>query len=401
MRARWPSRAWGYGDDMRILVTSTPGTGHLLPIAPLARELQAAGHEIVWATAVQAHERVARLGFRAEPAGLAVGPRTAAFLARSPEMLALPPRDRRRVALPVMFGEIAAPAMLADLRPVFDAFEPQLVLHDLAELAAAPLAASRGIPCVTIGFSGAISDDLSDAVLGSVSPLWAGEGVTASPAGLNGDLLLHPFPATLDRPRTDGPAAPMRPVAASVPGSAAPPDWLDTFGTARPGLYVTFGTEAPPHTPWRAVLDGLADLEVDAVLTVGPGVDPDALGPVPSNTRVEHFVPQELLLGRVRVVVSHAGAGTVLGTLAVGLTHLAVPMGADQWDNADLVAAAGAGETLEPDARDAAAISAAIDRLLGDADTRAAAAAAAQALAAMPHPRDLVPDLERLVARGS
>jgi hypothetical protein len=38
---------------------------------------------------------------------------------------------------------------------------------------------------------------------------------------------------------------------------------------------------------------------------------------------------------------------------------------------------------------------------LGDADTRAAAAAAAQALAAMPHPRDLVPDLERLVAGGS
>jgi integrase len=36
---------------MRVLVTSTPGFGHIHPVVPLVQELQRAGHDVTWATA--------------------------------------------------------------------------------------------------------------------------------------------------------------------------------------------------------------------------------------------------------------------------------------------------------------------------------------------------------------
>ena len=55
---------------MRVLVTSTPGYGHVLPMVPLARALLAAGHEVLWATAADACPRVAAAGFEVAAAGL-------------------------------------------------------------------------------------------------------------------------------------------------------------------------------------------------------------------------------------------------------------------------------------------------------------------------------------------
>src|SRR4051812_21264984 len=105
---------------MRVLVTSTAGTGHIYPIAPLAAALRSAGHEVVWATAGEGCRTVERLGFEPRPAGLDVGPRTAAFLERAPEFATAPVRERRMIALPVMFGEVAAPVMHTDLVPIFE-----------------------------------------------------------------------------------------------------------------------------------------------------------------------------------------------------------------------------------------------------------------------------------------
>jgi UDP:flavonoid glycosyltransferase YjiC (YdhE family) len=35
---------------MRILVTSTPGTGHIHPMLPLVVDLHSRGHRVLWAT---------------------------------------------------------------------------------------------------------------------------------------------------------------------------------------------------------------------------------------------------------------------------------------------------------------------------------------------------------------
>jgi UDP:flavonoid glycosyltransferase YjiC (YdhE family) len=381
---------------MRVLVTSTPGTGHLHPLVPLARELVLAGHEVVWATAASSCAKVESYGFPAVPCGLDGNARLPVFLERAAHFRELPPRQGRAVQFPVLFGEVAAPVMRDDLVEVFDDFRPQLVVHEFAELAAAPMATARGIATVSVGFSGAVSDDLQAALEESVAPVWEREGLSVDAAGINGDLFLHPFPAALDTPREDGPSAPMRPLSFDGAPSAAPPGWISTFGAERPGVYVTFGTEVAGRAPWTAILEALADLDVDVVATVGGRLDPETLGPLAANTRVERYVPQSFILERSKLVISHGGAGTLIGAATTGKVQLGVPIAADQWENADLLAAANAGVVLEPDERDADTIRQSVQALLADVAKHADAELLRAEFAAMPHPAALVASVEQL-----
>ncbi len=138
-------------------------------------------------------------------------------------------------------------------------------------------------------------------------------------------------------------------------------------------------------------------MPVDAVATIGPHVDPDALGAIPSNVRVERFVPQGWLLPRVTGVISHGGAGTVLGAAAHGRPQLVVPLFADQWENGLAVVDAGCGAVLGPDHRGDADVATAVRELLDDPGRRAAAASVAVEVAAMPTAAELVPHIEALV----
>ena len=62
--------------------------------------------------------------------------------------------------------------------------------------------------------------------------------------------------------------------------------------------------------PWREALAVVSGgLHAATVATIGPHVDPAALGPHPANVHIERFVPQAHLLPLVRAVISHGGAG--------------------------------------------------------------------------------------------
>jgi UDP:flavonoid glycosyltransferase YjiC (YdhE family) len=385
---------------MRILVTSTSGIGHIHPMVPLATELRMSGHEVVWATAREACPTVEGLGFRSIPAGLDGSARKNMFALRAPSLGETPPRRRRTVAFPLMFGELAAPTMREELASVFEEFRPHLVLHELAELAAAPMATARGIPHITVGFSGALSDELAALVLDSVSPVWALERVTQAHRAFNGDLLLHPFPRSMDTPRSDGPSLPMRPIPFGGTTSDSPPDWVQRFGAERPGIYVTLGTEMARTEPWNAIFEAMADLPVDVVATVGRDLDIAGLESLPSNVRLARFVPQRFLLERASVVVSHAGAGTLMGAAVSGCTQLHIPFTADQWENADILTSTGAGVTIEAQHRDAEVIAKAVERLLTDGAARAAANRVRADFAEMPHPRETVAAIEKLASLG-
>jgi UDP:flavonoid glycosyltransferase YjiC (YdhE family) len=54
---------------MRVLVTVQPGVGHLHPVAPLARALMAAGHEVRVGCAASFIPTVEAAGLRGVPAG--------------------------------------------------------------------------------------------------------------------------------------------------------------------------------------------------------------------------------------------------------------------------------------------------------------------------------------------
>lgn len=384
--------------QLRVLVTTTPGIGHIGPVAPVAAALRAAGHEVLWATAQEACPRVDAMGFATVAAGMGVAERRAFLAPRMASIAALDPRVRRVQLFAGFFAEAALPRMHADLGPVFESFQPHLVIHETAELAAAPMAAGRGIPHLTVGFSGALQPEAMDAVPALVAPFWAAEGVECTDsAALFGDLYFHPFPPAFGQlPRHDG-VRRLRPALGAAPPPAETPEWFASLGSARPLVYLTSGTEAASMAaPWAAALEALAGFDVDVVATTGPFVEPATLGTIPANVRVERFVPQQLLLERAALVASHGGAGTVLGSARLAVPQLVFPLFADQWDNADAVARAGVGVVCEESRRSAGDLGAAVQRLLDGREYVEAARSVAMEIAAMPAAADHVEEIEAL-----
>lgn len=384
---------------MRVLVTSTPGLGHTSPIAPLASAVQAAGHQLLWASAEESCGRLRSMGFDVVAAGIGVGERRAALEPQMPEIMALEPRERRARVFAGYFGEIAAPQMHTALVPIFESFQPDVVIHEIAELAAAPMAIGRGVPHVTVAFSGALAPGVVAKALATTASLWSLEGVDAPDVDdLLGSMYLHPFPPSFGGAPCHGDVRLVRPEAVTDRGADEVPEWLASLGTDRPLVYITAGSEATATmAPWAAAFEAMAALDVDVVATIGPMLDPEALGVLPANVRVERFVPQHLLLDRASVVASHGGAGTVLGAALHGVPQLLFPIAADQWENADAVVRSGAGVVCELANRSATELGAALQLLLHEDSMRECATKVADEIAGMPLVADHLGAIEALV----
>jgi UDP:flavonoid glycosyltransferase YjiC (YdhE family) len=161
-------------------------------------------------------------------------------------------------------------------------------------------------------------------------------------------------------------------------------------------VYLTFGTFVYDNAAFTAALAGIRDSGAGLVVTVGPNGDPEAFGPQPSNVVIERYIPQTQLLPACDAVVSHAGSGTVLAALALGIPQLCLPQAADQFLNAAAVARAGAGLVIRPGELDGAGVASAVRRLLDDDAFGAQARLVAGEIAAMPSPDAVATVLETL-----
>ena len=83
-------------------------------------------------------------------------------------------------------------------------------------------------------------------------------------------------------------------------------------------------------------------------------------------------------------MISHAGAGTMLGALCHGLPQLCLPQGTDQPSNTAALLPTGAALALQPDEVTPDAVADALGRLLDDDTFRAAAERLRREIEAMP-----------------
>jgi len=383
---------------VRVLLSSPGLVGHIHPLVPLAVALRMRGHDVRWATGPDGCERVQRAGIDAVSAGLSRVERQAQFQRRHPEINELPAQERPDVMFGKLFGEISAPAALADLLPIVRSWRPELVVNDAAELAAPIAAAAIGVPHVTHAF-GALLPEVRVRHGGmEVAPLWRAQGLEPRPyGGLYDHLYVDIYPPSLRAPGGDHVGA--RQLLRPVSFAGATDDHVREFTdrTGRPLVYLTFGTVSNDNDTFRAALEGIRDAGVGLVVTVGPDGDPERFGPQPSRVVVERYIPQTLLLPACDVVASHAGSGTVLAALSLGIPQLCLPQAADQFLNAAAIARAGAGLAIHPEDVDAAGVGDAVRRLLDDGGFRAQARRVADEIASMPSPDDVVPVLESLV----
>ena len=380
-------------DRMRLLFTASPAYGHLLPLLPMVRAAMAAGHDVRLATGP---DLVGPMRARAVPA-YGVGPTWGEIVAeRDEEARRSKAGDvdaQRLVSASVLFGRAAA-RRLPGLLDLAARWRPDVVVHEPLELGGVMLGRHLGLPSVTHGYG----------------PMFREYGVLGPVvAGATGD------PGVWDE-MVAGTALDICPPALRPPGSALWPDALDLRPTAgeaggsavfEPGraraLRRSAGLRHPrhcrqrhPRPDGRDRSDALRSLSVDLVVTTGPGVDPASLGPQPAHVTVRQFVPQDQVLRHADLMVSHAGAGTMLGALCHGLPQLCLPHGADQPWNAEAVARARAGIVVPEEECTPEAVRAGVVTLLSSPSYRAAAQEVRAEIEAMPSAREVLPRMIEL-----
>ncbi len=379
---------------MKILVVSTEGAGHVTPLVPIIGALLAGGDEVLVASGPTAAPMVEKTGARFALAGRSQGEwmaRLAGSIRGNPGD-GLAPERILHYFLPRAFGEIGVDEMIDDVLRHGREFAPDLVLFEAFALAG-PLAAEvLGVPGVAHMFGPLPPPETVELANDAVSPIWRSFGHDVPGwAGMYRDLTIQICPSSLEQvPLPVGETLYLRP---------APLPLGPRVTTARPMIYVTFGTLFNANLDlFRLALDALADEPVDIVMTVGRDQDPADLAPIPPNARVERFIPQAELLPSCAAIVHHGGAGTTFGALAHGVPQVVLPQGADNYELAAMCERAGVAVVLRPHGVSAPNLAAAVRTVVAIPSFAEAGRAGAAEIASMPDAAEVAQSLRRWVA---
>ncbi|MBO9533794.1 MAG: hypothetical protein J7513_12565 [Solirubrobacteraceae bacterium] len=239
-------------------------------------------------------------------------------------------------------------AIAADLRRVAAAEQPDVIVVDCMLARALAEAVSSGIPTVTLvhAFPSFFSGPYASGPVGRLSAL---RGLRLSRIwGAAAATIATTLPSL--EPGQSGPWAGLELVGPVTPAIVdAPPEQL----RPRPRALISLSTIWYPgqERTLQRLLDAVAPLDLDAIVTTGRSIDPAALR-VPPNAEVHRYVDHDALLPTVDLVVGHGGHGTAMRALAHGLPLLVVPGFSltDQPYVGQRVAAAGAGRSVKKSA---------------------------------------------------
>jgi UDP:flavonoid glycosyltransferase YjiC (YdhE family) len=362
----------------RVLFTSCPAYGHALPMLPLMRAAERAGHEVRVATGPDLAGPLRTRGLRVQD----VGPTWAEAWSAHDAVWADPVLSYERKMLDGAVALFGTPSLarLSDLEVLAREWPPDIVVHEVLESAGSLLARRLDVPGVVHGIG-----PMFPLYAQLMGPVGVAMGEPDFWAHISAEAAVDLCPSSL---QPDGPppwpvTTPVRP-SAGEPGRL-PPRVARALVADRPVAYFTLGTvKNTDAADFRAGLTALADYDGVVIASTGRDIDPEELGTVPANAVVAGFVPQAAVLERADLLVSHCGSGTMLGGLVYGVPQVAVPRGTDQPQNAALLARAGAGVVVSPEDYDVGAIRTSVTKVLQEPSYRAAAKRVRDEIAGMP-----------------
>ncbi len=375
------------GGAMRILLTCCPAYGHVNTMLPLAREARRAGHEVAIATGAELVPEIERRGFDTWLVGPSRAESDASLHATYPDLEAFSPEERMQVQLSGVFVEPAAKRAV-ELVPRAQEWEPNIVVHEVSELAGALAAARTGARHVVHGLGLMPPAQMWKVLYGSrfARMCWEWQ-LPELVEGVRYATYLDICPPSL-RTGSEPPwpqIQPLRPAAGEPAVGERLPDAIADLPYPQT-IHLTLGTifhEAPGVL--ETAITGLRELPLNLVVTSGPDTNSGRFGPQPPHVLIEPYIPHSLLLPQCCLIVSHGGAGIMLGALAHGLPQLILPQGADQFMNAVACRSAGAALALTPEEFSAPAVAAAAERLITEPRFRGAAGGIQAEIDAMPH----------------
>ena len=377
---------------MKILFAALPGYGHVYPLMPLAEACAEVGHEVVVATGAPFLDRLPV----PTVAGIEPGCDISTAMAQTPR---LHPDAHGFEFGTALFGDVAARLVMPTLLSELERWKPELWGRRVHEHRSRRVGRGLGNPGGDVRHRPPRALHTEAERRRHLVP-----GRRVDERGLplpTADTLLaqaylDPFPPGLQ----PGGLGADRIAIRQVPWDEARTPVVVRPRTNRPLIWVTLGTVVNGLEVLRLISAGLAALDVDVVVSLGPDRDPGELGPVAANVQVERFVASEQMMRLAEVIVHHGGSGTLLGALAHGIPQLVLPYTPDQSENGQALATAGAGCVMNVPELSPDAVAQAACRLLRHGPERVAAGRLCDELRLMPAPPEVAPLLEKLAARG-
>ena len=370
-------------EAVKVVLASLPAFGHLYPMVPLALALERTGAEVVFATGGEFASRLPARTVAGAEESWAFSDATSEIGRRVERMGEAATDDGLGQTL---FVELCAPHVVDVMTGVLERERPDLVVFEQSNVGAAMAAHTTDVRAFCLGIVG--WGRQWSAIYETVAAM-----AHAPAAGGLAEALIDPHPPFLADVDATAPfpTMAMRPTAWSPDGPVQP--WLLEPRRA-PRVYLTMGTVFGRADLLRAAALEIADAGCEVLVATGPGIEPRALGDMPAAVHVEQEVPQAHLLPYVDLVVHHGGTGTVIGSLANGLPQIVVPQGADQFWNADHLAAEGACRIVPPGAPPGSIAAAATALTSQQAPEREAARRLGRVIAAMPSPDAVAQQLQ-------
>jgi MGT family glycosyltransferase len=307
-----------------MLLVTWDGAGNIPPEFAVCRALVNAGHRVHVLTHDTLKERAEELGAIFRPI------RHAGQLdARAPEQDVQDVIDRA----------ILSDSLLSDIDEAIAGVAPDVVIVDSMMLLALAMLGQSSIPSVAFHHTladflfGGQLDQLSMTMKGEIDQILDGRGLKsyARPvnAVLDSDLLLTATYREFDRPSEHLPEdlvhiGPLR--SSPKPGRGMIPRHFPERPLVVVGLSTSYMGQL---SLLQAIVDALAGLEVEGLVTTGPAIDPKSLS-LSSNVTAIEFVAHEDLLPDAKLLITHAGHGTVMAGSTFGVPMLCFPMGRDQ-----------------------------------------------------------------------
>jgi UDP:flavonoid glycosyltransferase YjiC (YdhE family) len=270
------------------------------------------------------------------------------------------------------------------------AWQPELIVTNLAEFAGSIAAATAGIPTVIHGFGPQPSSGDKDGMLEALDEAAAAAGMVSPVSRFASSRYVDIWPLHR-RPAERLFEHPLfqRPEHALVrPGTDGDAD----------AIYVTFGTTHRGGDAYvDSILDGAIRTGRPVVATVG--AEAARLADRRSDAvRIYDFLPQDQVLPRSAITIHHGGSGTALGALSAGVPMLIAPLTSDHHVVAESARMAGVAETLEPSSPDLAdQVMTAVQRITETPSYRLAARETSRRIWEMPSPSE---NLQSLVGEA-
>jgi MGT family glycosyltransferase len=374
---------------MKILIASTPATGHLNPLLAITRILLAEGHEITFLTGSAFRARIESSGAKFVSLQGSADFDAQNLLSVVPELKDIPPGlEWFRVAILHLLDRV--PAQHQSLLQAVQECQADVIVGDGLFFGVLPMllgSRSKRPPIVLCGTSflhlaredGApnflglppatteeqrhqysdiareydeavdqpallrLSKDLKTLGVGPLSvPLFHSVVELA-------DAYMQLSVPRFEFPRQIPPSVLFVGSPPIIPGQAPLPPWAHELDGSRKVVLVTQGTVANHNFQLliAPTLAGLAN-EPDVLVVATTGGRPvDAIpGAVPSNARVATYLPFEWLLPRVDVLVNNGGYGSVNQAMSFGIPLVTAGMTEDKADVNARVAWSGVGVNL-------------------------------------------------------